>query len=440
MSTVPSARSRLSPPSRGDLLLAVCWFGMGTLFYVTGLQELFSADAPAVALWQRLAVLAVGCVAVAARRRVPLPCLGLAVLAAIIDWTHSPSLPVVLVLAEALHNATLRSSRLVSRAVLAGAAVTTLAITVSAGVVAGNWRVAAVVAVQAGTILLLPVWWALEVRQHRERASAERHSAQQQARIAELDRRAAISAERARMARDLHDVVAGHLSAIALQSEAVLSMADDDPATARTVLASVRANSVQSLAEMRAMIDLLRAEETEETDPHTAAVSMLDPASRSSVSMLDPASRSSVSMLDPASRSSVLMLDPASRSSARLADLGPLLDSARAAGLEVTVQAELAGELPAAVDRTAYRIVQEALTNAAKHAAGSRARIAVRRDGDVVVVEVTNNLTEPTRTGQGTGLVSMRERATALDGTLTAGLTGGSWRVRAVLPTGMSER
>ncbi|MGH3976516.1 MAG: ATP-binding protein, partial [Pseudonocardiaceae bacterium] len=108
-----------------------------------------------------------------------------------------------------------------------------------------------------------------------------------------------------------------------------------------------------------------------------------------------------------------------------------------------------AEELPAAVDLTAYRIVQEALTNAVKHAAGSQARVAVRRDGDVVVVEVTNNLphnlTEPTRAGEGTGLVSMRERAAALGGTLTAGLAGGSWRVHAVLPTrvlptGMSER
>ncbi|HSL08149.1 MAG TPA: histidine kinase dimerization/phosphoacceptor domain-containing protein, partial [Pseudonocardiaceae bacterium] len=258
MGTVPSARSLLLPPSRGDLLLAATWFVLGTLFYVTGLQESFSVNASAVPLWQRLVVLAVGCVAVAARRRAPLPCLGLAVLVVIVDVMRDPSLPVVLVLTEALHNATLRGSQRVSRAVLAGAAVTTVAVTVAAGVAAGNWRAGAVVALQAGMVLLLPVWWAMEVRQHRERAKAERLNAAQQARIAELDRRAALSAERARMARDLHDVIAGHLSAIALQSEAVLSMAGDDPATARTVLASVRQNSVQSLAEMKAMIDLLR--------------------------------------------------------------------------------------------------------------------------------------------------------------------------------------
>lgn len=64
----------------------------------------------------------------------------------------------------------------------------------------------------------------------------------------------------------------------------------------------------------------------------------------------------------------------------------------------------------------------------------------MRRGNEVVVVEVTNNLTAPTRTGEGTGLVSMRERAAALGGTLTAGLAGGAWHVHAVLPTGLSER
>ncbi|MGH3915050.1 MAG: sensor histidine kinase [Pseudonocardiaceae bacterium] len=381
--------------SQPDLLLAAAWFGLGTLFYVTGLQESLSPGAQAVVLWQRLVVLAVGCVAVAARRRAPLPCLGLAVLVVLVDGMQGTSLPVLLVLTETLHNATLRGSQRVSRAVAAGAAVTTVVLTVSAGVEAGDWRTGVVVLLQAGTVLLLPVWWAIEVRQYRDLAGAERRSAAQQARIAELDRHAAISAERARMARDLHDVIAGHLSAIALQSAAVLSMADGDPATARTVLASVRENSVQSLAEMKAMIDLLRAEEA---DPHTAP--------------------------------------------ARLADLERLLDSARAAGLQVSVQAVLTEELPAAVDLTAYRIVQEALTNAVKHAGGSRATVMVRRDGDAVVIEVTNDRTTGTPAGiaEGTGLVSMRERAAALGGTLTAGPAEGAWRVHAVLPMGASQR
>jgi len=92
--------------------------------------------------------------------------------------------------------------------------------------------------------------------------------------------------------------------------------------------------------------------------------------------------------------------------------------------------------LPVAVDLAAYRIVQEALTNAAKHAAGSRTSVAVHRRDAELVIEVVNELTAPVTDGEGTGLVSMRERAHATGGTLSAGRCGSGWRVRAVLPTG----
>ncbi|MGH9889486.1 MAG: sensor histidine kinase, partial [bacterium] len=195
----------------------------------------------------------------------------------------------------------------------------------------------------------------------------------------------------ARLARDLHDVIAGHLSAIALQSEAVLSMAGDDPATARTVLTSVRHNSVQSLVEMKAMIDLLRAEDT-------------------------------------------------ASPSATLADLEPLLDSARAAGLEVTVQAEPAGELPAAVDLTAYRIVQEALTNVARHSGTKEATVRIRARNDSLEVQVEDrgvgfDLARVQAAGRSLGLVGMHERARSLGGSLAVDTTAGAGtRVTAELP------
>ncbi|MGH4024930.1 MAG: sensor histidine kinase [Pseudonocardiaceae bacterium] len=395
---MPSARSLLQLPSRNDLLLAATWFVLGTLFYVTGWPELLSDNAPQVPLWQRLVLLGVGCLLVLERRRAPLLCLCVAVLLVIADGFVGSSLPILLVLTLVIYNAVRWGSRPLSRAVLIGATVTTILVTVGAGLVTGDWRITAPVILQAGLLLLLPVWWATEVRQHRELAEAQRLGAARQARIAELDRHAAISAERARIARDLHDVIAGHLSAIALQSAAALSTAAADPGTARTVLASVRENSVQSLAEMKAMIELLRAEESgSQTAP------------------------------------------------ARLAVLERLLDSARTAGLQVTVQVELTEELPSAIDLTAYRIVQEALTNAVKHAAGSRASVALRRDQNAVIVEVINDLTgpadvtAPAPAAPGTGLVSMRERAAALGGTLQAGLAEGRWRVHAVLPTGVGE-
>lgn len=258
---MPSARFLPHLPAWNDLLLASAWFVLGTLFYVTGLPELFSDNAPPVPWSQRLVLLGVGCLAVLLRRRDPVLCLGIAVAVVIADWFVSSSLPILLILTQAIYNAVRRGSPRLSRRVLATATVATVLVTVAAGVVAGDWRVTVPVILQAGLFLLLPVWWATEVRQRHELADAERLGAAQQDRIAELDRRAAASAERARMVRDLHNVISGQLSAIAVQSAAALSMADADPGTARTVLASVHEHCTQSLAEMKAMLDLLRTEE-----------------------------------------------------------------------------------------------------------------------------------------------------------------------------------
>jgi signal transduction histidine kinase len=196
------------------------------------------------------------------------------------------------------------------------------------------------------------------------------------------------------MARDLHDVIAGHLSAIAIQSGAALAMAED-PRTARTVLTSVRQNSVHALAEMRAMIGLLRADAKAHDDETTAP--------------------------------------------ARLAELSRLVASARAGGMRVTVESTVDGEeLPVAVDLTAYRIAQEALTNTMKHAPGGQVRIQIAKRAGMLTVEVGNDLhpeaAAAANQGNGHGLLNMRARAGAVGGTLSAGPVGTSWLVRAELP------
>ncbi|HEY6737306.1 MAG TPA: histidine kinase, partial [Actinopolymorphaceae bacterium] len=210
---------------------------------------------------------------------------------------------------------------------------------------------------------------------------------------------------RSRMARDLHDVIAGHLSAIAIQSEAVLSMAVNaesrggDPAvreTVNTVLRSVRENSVQALNEMRTMIGLLRGDD--DSDPQT--------------------------------------------SPPRLRELDPLIESARAGGVRLEVIGDPAAlpELPAAVDLVAYRIVQEALTNVVKHASGAAATLRVDQVDHRVEIEVRNELTStPATTVSGTGLASMRERAQSVGGSVTADRDGNVWRVHARLPVGEIE-
>lgn len=174
---------------RNDLLLAVGWYAAGTVFYLTGMQKVIDRvrfDGP---LWHWLVVLAVGCVAIVLRRPVPLAALGLAVLAVIIDWFNGPSLPVVPVLSVVLYGVARHGSPRLSRVVLAGAVVITAAITVGSAALDGDWRVGLPVILQAGVILLVPVWWAMEVREYRERAEIARREAAAQARIAELERR-----------------------------------------------------------------------------------------------------------------------------------------------------------------------------------------------------------------------------------------------------------
>ncbi|MGW5364913.1 sensor histidine kinase [Actinopolymorpha pittospori] len=389
------------PPWR-DPLVAVGQFVLGTLLYVAGLDTLSSPGGSAVPLWVRLVILGFACVGSLLRARRPVVALGIGTVALVIDVVLHASLPIVLVMCELLFASTLYGSRRLARFQVCVAAAIPL-VTLAAGLaLMADWREAVLLTLQIATVPVLPVWWAMNVRNHREMAAAERVRAEQLATIADLDLRAAVVAERARMARDLHDVVAGHLSAIALQSEAVLSMAGHDPATARTVLGSIRENSVQSLTEMRAMIGMLRADEGADPPREWTAP-------------------------------------------ARLADLERLLDSARANGLRVEVdvarrdQAE-AEPLPSAVDLTAYRIVQEALTNAATHAPGARTRVRLERRDDRFVVEVANDLlprvrAEGDRRAERVGLVSMRERAQAIGGTLFAGPDPTGWLVHAELPT-----
>lgn len=121
---------------------------------------------------------------------------------------------------------------------------------------------ALLVAVFCGLVFLAPVWTADLLRRHRDRAEAEYLRAEQTALLAELDRRGAVVAERARMARELHDVIANHLSAIAIHATGAQAVArrqrrePDEPLV--EALAVIRENSVQGLAEMRRMIGLLR--------------------------------------------------------------------------------------------------------------------------------------------------------------------------------------
>jgi signal transduction histidine kinase len=383
-------RLRSLPVWQQDGLIALTTWLIGFLVYAAGIHRLLAGfdHAP---LWVRLLELTALCGLELLRRWVP-GALLLATAVLAVDIALSPSLPVMIVFTDFLYAATLYGSRRTSRVMIGVAAAAVVVVLAAVLVLAQQWRTAVLAGLGVLPFVLTPVWWAANVRQQRDIAETERANAGQLAKIAELDRRAAVAAERGRMARDLHDVIAGHLSAIAIQSEAALSL--PDPKLAKTVLESVRENSVSALEEMRAMIGLLKAESG---DAETTAP-------------------------------------------ARLADLSKLVESARASGLEVRVGSTVDEvPLPTAVDLTAYRIAQEALTNAVKHAPGGRVDVDLRYLDGVLAVEVRNDLHHrhaPPADGSGTGLLNMRERADAVGGTLTAGPAEGGWLVRAELPVG----
>jgi signal transduction histidine kinase len=251
---------------------------------------------------------------------------------------------------------------------------------------------ALLIGVAVGIVAFAPASTGLIVRNHRDAAESARLRAEQTALLAEMDRTQAVTAERARMARELHDMVANHLSAIAIHSTAALSL--DDPKTSQEALAVIRENSVEGLSEMRRLIGILR-DSSGDTEPVAAPT---------------------------------------------LDGLAALADGARANGLDVTLDAAH-GTVPAPVELAAYRIVQESLTNALKHASPGRVIVSLaQRDGSLTVT-VTSRYGDrdgPSAPGSGAGLVGMRERAALLDGTFEAGPEdspdGKIWAVRATLP------
>jgi signal transduction histidine kinase len=392
-----SARERVQ-----DALRAVAYFVVGALLLLVVPEVAVTVQPGQVGppLWTELAVLAVACLGETQRRERPVLGLAVACAAVLTGLVVSGSSPLgaVLVAGDLLYCAVLFGTRRTSQAV-AGASAAVAGGLGLVSLISDGGRAALLTVLNLGLVLAVPVLWGHEVRHHREQADAERERAEQTRRVAELDRAAAVTAERTRMARDLHDVIAGQLSAIAIQSEAALTLPDADPATLRRVLTSVRQNSVASLAEMRTMIGLLRADDPADAEPRT--------------------------------------------SPAGLDRLDALLEGGRANGLRIEVDDRRSAPepIPAAVDHTAYRIVQESLTNAAKHAPGSTVRMTLLHHDGELVIELHNDLVADASPagGTGTGLLGLGERASAVGGTVEAGARGRTWSVRAALPTPLPD-
>jgi signal transduction histidine kinase len=244
----------------------------------------------------------------------------------------------------------------------------------------------------AGLAFLLIVAELLRIR-------SQRSVALERSRAEELRRRA--SEERMRMARDLHDVVAHNIAVINVQANTALHLMDRQPERAAAALATINDVSKQALVELRSVLGVLR---DVDSDGVTGAPRAPTPG---------------------------------------LARLGDLVDNAAAAGLAVRVEDDRqATPLPADVDLTAYRIIQEALTNSARHSGGSAATVRLGYGDGALLVEVDDNGTPrppgpapAAANGSGRGIAGMTERAAALGGTLQAGpRPEGGFGVRARLP------
>ena len=213
---------------------------------------------------------------------------------------------------------------------------------------------------------------------------------QQRARELERDRRLAVEQERARLARELHDLVSHNVGMIVVQAGAGDVLLDREPERTREALHAIEAGARDALLELRRLLGLLRDDGEAELAPQPT-----------------------------------------------VARLDELVDRVRSAGLAVDLRVE--GErdgLDPAVDLSVYRIVQEALTNTLKHARATRVEVLVRRRGDVVEIDVSDDGrgVEPS-TRPGHGLTGIAERVALLGGELETGAgAAGGFRLRALLP------
>jgi signal transduction histidine kinase len=214
------------------------------------------------------------------------------------------------------------------------------------------------------------------------------------------DGQALVDAERMRIARELHDVVAFSFATISVQAGVAIHVADERPDMAADALQAIKAISGQASRELRAILGVLRRTAGEGDAP-----------------------------------------------SHGVAALGSLAATTAGAGLPTRVVVSgRARSLPPAVDRAAYRIAQEALTNALRHAGPASAVVTVRYEPGRLVIEVLDDGRGPERSdsepapGGGHGIAGMRERALSLGGTLeAASRPGGGFRISASLPVGIQS-
>ncbi|MFI9760850.1 sensor histidine kinase [Streptomyces sp. NPDC051963] len=311
------------------------------------------------------------------------------------DWPWSP--PALIAHAVVL---LLLALRVRTRGAVAALAVTGLVTFVlQVGVDAQNYSGTGVVAMAVFAVAVL-VGIAL-----RGRSEARSRLVEQETITAEERARRTVLEERSRIARELHDVVAHHMSVISIQAQVAPHLVENASDELKENLAGIRQNALDALTELRRVLGVLRSENPD--DPYGLA---------------EPGTGSAPQAPQPT-----------------LDRLDALIENTRAAGL--TVVTDIKGQAPPyppGVELSAYRIIQEALSNALRHAPGSSVRVEITHFPRGLYLGVINSRPEhpvPPSPGTGHGLLGMRERAAMLGGHLTATPTlQGGFSVSAFLP------
>lgn len=269
------------------------------------------------------------------------------------------------------------------------------------------------------------------------RRMLERRNAQLLA-LQEVRAREAVRTERTRIARELHDVVAHHVSAIVIRAQAADRVADTDPDAPREAVRWIAGAGRESLDAMRSVVRVLRDDESARGNPSPGGAPPETAPARH-----DEARRAAAQTLQVGldswreARTEQIPAVPM-RPVPGLDDLPAMIDRVRAAGLEVRAEID---RVPCsqAVELAVVRVAQEALTNVLLHSAAAQAqvRLSATSGGQVRLVVSDDGPARPgeaERTCGGNGLVHMRERAVACGGQVSVGPAGNGWRVELVVP------
>ncbi|GAB22581.1 putative two-component histidine kinase [Gordonia polyisoprenivorans NBRC 16320 = JCM 10675] len=390
-----------------DVGLTLLFLALGVSLYATGLGVLDENASP-LPTWLCLVSLGFASCSQLFRSRHPAIALTGVNAALALDSLTVPSIGVWLVFSDIVYSTCVYGGARLVRVLYGLAAVVAVATFLLVSVVAhDDWRLLFVCVLWLLALIGSPLAYGLAVREHRSALSLEREHSRAMAELGEHEQIEAVADERRRLARELHDVIAGRLSAIAVQSAAALQY-PENTALAGKALAAVRASSVEALTEMRGLIDLLSDGSEHSTDGRhtTAGLRRID-----------------------------RLTEPIAESGTDIAVEIPATITA-ADGIDA---------LPPVVDIAAFRIVAEALTNAATHAPGQPIRVRITHADDTLVLDICNRLAahhdhHPTGDRHtGRGLVNMRTRAHAVGGRLCVERGTDEFRVTATLPTTSSD-